>query len=77
MAFQLGDHVRFRGGMAIEHMRGRKRRVGVVVALMADPGPEPWPIVQFGGYMSPALQPAMLEAVTEPGAGDDDAEMAK
>ena len=77
MAFELGDRVRFRGGMAIEAMRGRKRRVGVVVALVAEPGPEPWRVVQFGSYRSPALQPAMLEAVGNSGAGGDDAEMAK
>ncbi len=77
MAFQLGDRVRFRGGMAIEHMRGRKRRVGVVVALVAEPGPEPWLVVQFGGYRSPALQPAMLEAVGNSGAGGNEPEMAK
>ena len=63
--------------MAIEHMRGRKRRVGVIVALVAEPGPEPWLVVQFGDYRSPALQPAMLEAVGNSGAGCDDAEMAK
>ncbi len=76
MVFQLGDRVRFRGGMAMEAMRGRKRRVGVVVALVAEIGPEPWIVVQFGGYRSPALQPAMLESVTEPRAVGDDAEMA-
>ncbi len=76
MAFQLGDHVRFRGGKAIEAMRGRKRHVGVIVALVPELGPEPWPVVQFNGYRTAALQSGMLEGVEGSEAAREDPEAA-
>ena len=66
MPVQLGDHVRFRAGMTPEANKARERDVGGVVALLSETGPEPWPVVQFDGYGSVALQPGLVEVVGEP-----------
>ena len=67
MPVQFGDHVRFRASQAPEAMKGREDDVGVVVALLTETGPEPWPVVQFDGYRSAALQPGMVEVIGEAG----------
>lgn len=66
MGVQLGDYVRFRPGMAPDALHERERDVGIVVALLPQPGPGALAVAIFDGYRSPPISPDVFEVVGEP-----------
>ncbi|MGI3899780.1 MAG: hypothetical protein ACRYGP_17610 [Janthinobacterium lividum] len=73
MTIQLGDHVRYRAGMAPHAFKIRERDVGVVVAFDRHLGPTPWAMVQFEDYRSLILL-QQLEVVGEPSSPNETSE---
>ena len=73
MAIQLGNHVRFRAGMAPGTFKRRERDVGVVVALDGENDADSYAMVQFETSRS-AISPVLLEVVGAPAPARDNPE---